>query len=117
MSKRDFRLFLYDILESVERIKKYTLGMKYEDFEADDKTIDAVLRNLEIIGEAARNVPEEIRDKYPEVPWRRLVGLRNVVIHHYFGVDLEVIWKIVSRDLKDLEGKIRRVLSSELDAV
>ncbi len=110
MPKRDPTLFLYDILECIEKIQKYVSGMTYEDFENDERTVDAVLRNLEIIGEAARNIPSEFRVKYPDIPWRRIVGLRNVVIHEYFGVDLENIWEIVKNDLPDLKQKIKTLL-------
>ncbi len=84
--------------------------MTYEDFENDERTVDAVIRNLEIIGEAARNIPLELRDKYSDIPWRRIVGLRNVVIHDYFGVDLEIIWEIITKDLLDLKEKIKGIL-------
>jgi len=95
MSKRDYRLFLQDILESIERIEEYTEGYDFETFTKDRKTVDAVLRNLEIIGEAARHIPENIRTQHPEIPWKRVIGLRNVVIHHYFGVDLSIVWVII----------------------
>ncbi len=84
--------------------------MTYEDFENNERTVDAVLRNLEIIGEAARNIPSELRDKYSDIPWRRIVGLRNVVIHQYFGVDIENIWEIITNDLSDLKEKVKSIL-------
>ncbi len=77
--------------------------MTYEDFENDERTVDAVIRNLEIIGEAARNIPDEFRNKYSDIPWRRIVGLRNVVIHEYFGVDLENIWEIIVNDFTEFK--------------
>ncbi len=93
MYKRSPELFIQDMLEAIEKIERYTeLVEDLEDFMKKDIVVDAVLRNLEIIGEAARNIPEEIRSKYPEIPWNRVVGLRNVVIHGYFVVDLEIIW-------------------------
>jgi len=103
VSKRDPTLFLYDILECIEKIEKYVSGMTYEDFENDERTVDAVIRNLEIIGEAARNIPDEFRNKYSDIPWRRIVGLRNVVIHEYFGVDLENIWEIIVNDFTEFK--------------
>ena len=112
MSKRDSVLFLYDILECIEKIERYISGITYEDFERDERTIDAVLRNLEVIGEAARNIPLEIRNRYYDIPWRKIVALRNVVIHQYFGVDLENIWKIITEDLPDLEEKVRSMLET-----
>ena len=113
MSKREPTLFLYDILECVAKIEKYVSGMSYDDFESDERTVDAVLRNLEVIGEAARHVPDQLRRMYPDIPWRKIVGLRNVVIHEYFGVDLEIIWEIITRDLPDLKNKIVSMLDSE----
>ena len=113
MSKRDPCLFLGDILEAIGRIEEYTRGYTFETFVNDKKTVDAILRNLEIIGEAARNVPEDIRRKYSTVPWRRVVGLRNVVVHHYFGVDLSVVWVIVSSQLVELKEEIEKIIEAE----
>ncbi len=112
MSKRDSTLFLYDILECIEKIERYVSDMTYEDFEKDERTIDAVLRNLEVIGEAARNIPLEIRNRYYDIPWRKIVALRNVVIHQYFGVDLENIWEIMTKDLPDLKEKVKNILET-----
>ncbi|NJF24854.1 DUF86 domain-containing protein [Thermococcus sp. Bubb.Bath] len=113
MSKRDPCLFLNDILKAIERIEEYIEGHDFETFVKDRKTVDAVLRNLEIIGEAAKNVPEDIREKYSSIPWRRVVGLRNVVVHHYFGVDLSVVWVIVSSQVEELKEEIEQVLLQE----
>ncbi|ASJ09161.1 hypothetical protein A3L11_07935 [Thermococcus siculi] len=113
MSKRDPCLFLNDILEAIEKIEEYLDGYDFETFVKDRKTVDAVLRNLEIIGEAAKNVPEDIREKYSSVPWRRVVGLRNVVVHHYFGVDLSVVWVIVSSQVGGLKEEVEKILLEE----
>ncbi|ASI98811.1 HepT-like ribonuclease domain-containing protein [Thermococcus celer] len=113
MSKRDPCLFLTDILEAIERIEEYTEGYDFETFVKDRKTVDAVLRNLEIIGEAAKNIPESIREKYSSIPWRRVVGLRNVVVHHYFGVDLSVVWVIVSSQIGELKEEVERIIQGE----
>ena len=110
MSKRDYRLFLQDILESIERIEEYTEGYDFETFTKDRKTVDAVLRNLEIIGEAARHIPENIRTQHPEIPWKRVIGLRNVVIHHYFGVDLSIVWVIIKKQLPELKNAVISLL-------
>lgn len=91
MSKREPELLLQDIVESIQKIKVYTHGMSFETFQEDDKTIDAVIRNFEIIGEAANRIPDEIKDKFNEVNWHRIRGLRNRVVHDYMGVDLEII--------------------------
>ena len=112
MSKRDVRLFLYDILECIEKIERYTKNLSFEDFVKNDMVVDAVIRNLEVIGEAVKNIPPEIRSKYPEVPWRQIAGFRDVVIHHYFGVDLNIVWTVIRKHLKELKPKIERVLEN-----
>ncbi len=101
MSKRDAKLLLEDMLDSMSKIHKYTFQYSFEEFCNDDKTIDAVIRNFEIIGEAANRIPDEIKSNNPEIPWRSLIGLRNRVIHEYFGVDLEIVWDIVINDLNE----------------
>jgi uncharacterized protein with HEPN domain len=110
MSKRDVRLLLYDILECIEKIEKYTKDMNFEDFVKNDLVADAVIRNLEIIGEAVKNIPEDIRSKYPDIPWKKIVGFRNIVIHGYFGVDLNIVWTVVRKHLKELKPKIESIL-------
>ncbi|GAB6134990.1 DUF86 domain-containing protein [Thermococcus prieurii] len=98
------------MLEAISRIEEYTEGYDFEDFINDRKTVDAVLRNLEIIGEASRYVPDEIRSTYSNVPWRRVVGLRNVVIHHYFGVDLGIVWTIIRLQLPELKESVEKII-------
>jgi len=111
MSKRDPELFIQDMLKAIEKIERYTESIEnLEEFEKKDIVVDAVLRNLEIIGEAAKNIPEEIRKKYPEIPWNRVVGLRNVVIHGYFVVDLEIIWVIIREQLPELKDVLRKMM-------
>lgn len=109
MSKRESELYLQDILISIQRIEEYTKGLSSKDFEADWKTVDAVVRNLEIIGEAAKNMPEEIIEKYPEIPWSSMVSMRNKVIHEYFGVDVEILWKTTKEDLPLLKEEIGKI--------
>jgi len=96
---RDYKLYLDDILEAIRRIKEYTANMSFESFAENRLVIDAVIRNLEIIGESCRALSKEIRTKYPEVEWRKIVGLRNILIHQYFGVDLKLVWDIVKNKL------------------
>jgi len=108
--KRDPRLFLQDILLCLERIERYTGGMSFREFAADEKTVDAVIRNFEIIGEATKNVPESIRSRYPAIPWRDMAGMRDKLIHAYFGVDLEMVWKTAKTRLPGLILQIRQVL-------
>lgn len=107
MSKRTPKLYLEDILTSVKRIKEYTKGLSRENFSKEQKTIDAVVRNIEILGEAARNIPEEFKGEYPEVPWSKMISMRNKVIHEYSGIDFEILWQTLEEDLPDLEDQIK----------
>jgi uncharacterized protein with HEPN domain len=111
MSKRDARLFLADMLESIEKIERYTASLDFEQFAADDLIVDAVTRNLEIIGEAARQIPGPIRRRYPEIAWRRVVGFRNIVIHEYFAVDLGIVWTIIRKNLPALKHALQNMLA------
>lgn len=109
MSKRNWKLFIEDILESVEWIESFVDGMDVEAFENDRKTVDAVVRNFEIIGEAARAIPPEIKNKYQEVDWKGMIGLRNRIAHEYFGLSLSIIWKIAQDELPALKTKIAQI--------
>jgi len=111
MSKRDPAVFLEDILEAAERISEYVGDLSKDEFQDDQKTIDAVVRNIEIIGEAASNIPEDIRNKYPEIPWKKIVGVRNIVIHKYFGVDTDTLWVIIKEQLPELKSQINTIIS------
>ena len=102
MSKRDNILLLEDMLESAIKIGKYTQGYDYEMFISDDKTIDAVVRNFEIIGEAANRVDRDFRSSNPQIEWNRIRGFRNRIVHEYFGIDNEIIWSIVKEYLDEL---------------
>ncbi len=99
-----------DIVDAMTKIERYIEEVDFAGFTQNEMIVDAVIRNLEIIGEAARNIDEDIRDNYPEIPWRRIIGLRNIVIHGYFGVDLENIWKIITENIPETQPAIRRVL-------
>ncbi|MBL0006712.1 MAG: DUF86 domain-containing protein [Saprospiraceae bacterium] len=94
MSRREPLLLVSDILESGRKILDYTAGMDFDSFTKDEKTIDAVIRNFQIIGEAANRLPDEFREQHSEVDWYRIRGFRNRIIHHYFGIDLEIVWHI-----------------------
>lgn len=113
MSKREANLYLQDIQESISRIESYTDDLKFDDFRKDFKTIDAVVRNLSILGEAVKNIPEEVKLAYPNVPWQEIMGMRNKVIHEYFGVDDEILWKTIKEDLPPLKKQIEEIITSE----
>ncbi|MFN0015174.1 MAG: DUF86 domain-containing protein [Saprospiraceae bacterium] len=109
MAKRQLNVYLEDIAESIEIIEGFVGGVTQTAFEANIEKQDAVIRRLAIIGEAVKNVPDDIRSKHPEVPWRDAAGLRDVVVHEYFGVSLEVIWGVAVRELPILKEQIRRI--------
>jgi len=113
MSERKWNLFIEDILESIELIEDYIANMNFVDFKKDRKTVDAVVRNFEIIGEASRNIPEEERNKYKDVDWKGIIGLRNRITHGYFGIDLTIIWEILKHDLPPLKEKMKQILEKE----
>jgi uncharacterized protein with HEPN domain len=109
MSPRDWQSRLEDILESIHNIQLYIEGIDYSTFSSDQKTIDAVLRNLEIIGEASNFIPEDIRETVTDFPLIELRAMRNIIVHHYFGVSLPIIWDTVQNDIPNLELIIRRI--------
>ena len=115
MSERADVDFLKDIQESVRRIREYTDAMAYDRFLADIKTQDAVIRNLEIVGEAAKNISTQLHSKYSDVPWKGMAGVRNRLIHHYFGVNLDIVWDIVTVELPSLESQVEEILQNELN--
>jgi uncharacterized protein with HEPN domain len=110
---RDHRLYLDDIVGAVDRIQSYVKGMDYPRFAADQRTVDAVVRNLEIIGEAARALPIEIKEAMPATDWRKIVGLRNLLLHEYFAVGTRVVWDIVQTKLDPLRAACRDALNSK----
>jgi uncharacterized protein with HEPN domain len=106
VSRRPARLLAEDILEAVERIRTYTAGLNRTQFVGDQLRIDAVVRNLEIIGEAANRLPEDARARCPQIEWPKIVGLRNRIVHDYFGVDVDIIWQILQVDLEPLRNAV-----------
>lgn len=111
MSKRNVILYLQDIKDSIQKIEAYTKELSLDNFINDEKTIDAVVRNIEIIGEAANNLPLELKNKYSDVPWAEIIGARNKMIHEYFGVDIEILWKTVQNDIPKLKKEIKKIES------
>lgn len=110
MSKREWKLYLEDILESMSLVKQYVENMDIDDFRKDRKTTDAVIRNLEIIGEAAKFIPDDIKIKYQEVDWKGIIGFRNRATHVYFTISLDVVWHIIKNELPVLNYQMRRIL-------
>jgi len=109
---REWQLRIEDILESIARIRRYLEGMDEVGFIEDDRTMDAVVRNFGIIGEAASHIPEDIRVAHPDIPWSRMKGLRNLVIHEYFGVSPEILWRTATEDLPPLVESLQTMLKS-----
>jgi uncharacterized protein with HEPN domain len=110
---RDSRVYLEDILEAIRRIRHYTKGYSKERLRADPRTADAVIRNLEIVGEAVKRLPPALRDRRPEVEWAKIGGLWDILIHAYFGVDLDIIWDVVESKLSALEKNVSALLEEE----
>lgn len=113
MSKRPNDLLLNDICQAIDRIEQYIENLSFDAFSNDRKSVDAVVRNLEIIGEVANRLPDEFKEKYSEIEWHKVVGLRHRIVHEYFGIDLEIIWQILRKDLPGLKKKIMQIISNE----
>ena len=101
--------YIQDIIDSIAIIVEYTKGMEYDDLIEDRKTVDAVVRNLEIIGEAANQMSKKVKDQYVDIPWEKMVSMRNKVIHEYSGIDLQILWQTIKEDLPDLRERIKKV--------
>jgi uncharacterized protein with HEPN domain len=108
---RDYKVYLEDILEAARRIRLYTSGMSRKEFAGDPKTFDAVVRNLAIVGEAAKKLPQAVRAQSPQVEWRRIAGLRDILIHEYFEIDAEIVWDVIKNKLPPLEKEVTELLA------
>lgn len=115
--KRDIGDYLEDILNTIDKAENFIEGMTYEEFIKDDKTVFAVIRALEIIGEAVKNIPDDVRKSYPEVPWRDIAGMRDKVIHGYFGVKLDIVWNTVKEELPSLKPIFEKILKELEDEI
>ncbi|MBM2815398.1 MAG: hypothetical protein HW421_2160 [Ignavibacteria bacterium] len=113
MSERNEQELLIDIIESIEKIYRYIAGLSFEEFIDDEKTLDAVVRNFEIIGEAANRISQDFKRKHQSVEWRRIIGLRNRIVHEYFGIDYQVIWEIIRTKLIDFKVQIKQISDIE----
>lgn len=107
--KKDIKIFLFHISDSIKSIEKFTKGLAFDDFKEDEKTIFAVIRALEIIGEAVNKLPVSIKNRHKEIPWKKVAGMRNKLIHEYFGVDIKIVWKTIKKDIPDLKDKMFKI--------
>lgn len=110
---RDLRLYLNDIVSAAEKIRHYTDGMDQDQWQADGLAYDAVMHNLMVVGEAAARLPGEFKARHPEVPWRRVTAFRNVVVHEYFGLNKDILWDAVTREVPELAAQVRGILAEQ----
>ncbi len=113
MSKRDEFLLVEDMMESASKILRYSKGLSYQEFVNDDKTIDAIIRNFEIIGEASARISIPFKEKFSDIEWRKLKGFRNRLIHEYFGVDHKIVWNIIQNELQELIFGLNKILDTK----
>lgn len=107
---REYKIRINDMIKSISLIFQYTKDLNFETFSKDQKTIDAVLRNFEIIGEAAKHVPEEIKTKYQDIEWKNVAAMRDFLAHEYFGISIKIIWDTIHKDLNILDAKLKNIL-------
>ncbi|UCH82108.1 MAG: DUF86 domain-containing protein [Nitrospiraceae bacterium] len=110
MPERDWTLFLKDILAHSKKIRAYTVDLSMQEFFKDDKTYDAVMRNIQIIGEAIKHLPADVRKKYKNVDWKKAAGLRDIVVHEYFGINKDIIWDVITNKIPKLEAEVKKIL-------
>ncbi len=107
---RNYRLYIKDIVVAMESIEEFIAGMDLASFRADDKTASAVMRKLEIIGEAVKQVPDEVRQRYSHVPWKEMAGMRDKLIHFYFGVDYSLVWRAITERVPEVKEELQAIL-------
>ena len=108
--KREYGDYIQDITDSIKETEEFTKELSFDDFKQDKKTVNAVIRSLEIMGEAAKKIPDDLRRKYSKIPWKEMAGIRDKLIHEYHGVDLEIIWKVVKEELPPVRPNILKLL-------
>jgi len=112
MIRRDYLDYVQDILDSIQDIESFVEGMTSESFSKDKKTINAVVRSLEVIGEATKNIPNSVKEKYPDIPWKKMAGMRDKLIHEYFGIDFEMLWKTIKEDIPPLQAAVNKLIKT-----
>ncbi|MHA1280419.1 MAG: HepT-like ribonuclease domain-containing protein [Candidatus Helarchaeota archaeon] len=110
--KREYKDYLNDIYDSIEKIEKFTEHMKFAQFEKDDRTVLAVVKALEITGEAVKKIPPSIRNKYPQIPWKKISGMRDKLVHEYFGINIKVVWRTIKEDIPPIKPLIHDILKN-----
>ncbi len=108
--KRDYKLFLQDIIEAMESIEEFLGNMDLNELIEDDKTSSAIIRKFEIIGEATKHLPEDLKEKHPEIPWKSMFGMRDRLIHAYFGIDYELVWEAIKTEIPKLKPQLKEIL-------
>ena len=109
--KRDHQLFVKDIIAAMKAIEQFAEGLSLNEFKDDDRTSSAVIRKFEIIGEATKYIPESVKGTYPEVPWKRMAGMRDRLIHAYFGIDYQLVWDTIQREIPELKPRLEKILT------
>lgn len=112
MKKRNYGIFIKDILDAISSIDVFIANMTFEELSMDDKTLSAVIRKIEIIGEAAKNIPEEMKSKFPQIDWKGMAGMRDKLIHSYFGIDNSILWQVIKEDLPSVKPLIEEMLKN-----
>jgi len=109
MMIRDHRDYVLDIANSIKEVESFVGNMSFKKFISDKKTVNAVIRSIEVIGEATKKLPSSLKDKYPNIPWKNMAGMRDKLIHEYFGVDIEILWMVIKKDLPSIKDDIREI--------
>ncbi len=108
---REYKDYLEDILNAIDKIERYTKNLTFEEFMMDDRTTDAVIRNLEVIGEAVKHLPVDLKENYPDIDWRAIAGLRDILIHAYFGIDEDIIWDVIENKIPVFKKQIKKLIA------